>query len=221
MLNGMFEMVTLDEAIELLLFLNAKYPRHGRKYPVGLYIETKMYNFYKERGIDSAEKVIGTLQKYGLDSVEKSKDRIPIILECFEKESLQHMQSMGNDLPRIYLTKQKVTELLSQLPAIAKYSHGIGPKAALIFEQSQAVMKMAKLLNLEVHPWYVRDDFLEFTKTPQDENLLFFNTKVNGIFTEFPHMTVQVFEKEIIDQRAEEQLVDDLLLIEKIAETLF
>ena len=58
-------------------------------------------------------------------------------------------------------------------------------------------MKQSKELKLDVHPWYVRDDFLEFSKTPQDENLLFFNTGVNGIFTEFPHMTVQVYEREV------------------------
>lgn len=89
MLNGIFEFLTLEETIELMLEMNKNYPHVGRKYPVGLYIETKMYNFYKSKGIDSAEKVIGTLKKYGLDSVEKSQNTIPIILECFEKESLQ------------------------------------------------------------------------------------------------------------------------------------
>ena len=91
MLNGIFDFMTLDETVELMFKMNKEHPHVGRKYPVGLYIETKMYNFYKDRGFDSAEMVINTLKKHGLDSVEKSTNTIPIILECFEKESLQKM----------------------------------------------------------------------------------------------------------------------------------
>jgi hypothetical protein len=39
--------MTLEDVIELMLNLNKNFPRHdniGQK--VGLYIETKMYNFY-------------------------------------------------------------------------------------------------------------------------------------------------------------------------------
>jgi glycerophosphoryl diester phosphodiesterase len=61
----------------------------GRQYPIGLYIETKQYGFYKENyGIDIAEKVFENLKAYGLETVEKSEQKIPIILECFELESL-------------------------------------------------------------------------------------------------------------------------------------
>jgi hypothetical protein len=56
---------------------------------VGLYIETKMFNFYKNaRGVDIAELLFKNLEKYGLETAEKSNARLPIIVECFEKESL-------------------------------------------------------------------------------------------------------------------------------------
>ena len=47
-LDGIFSYVTLEEAIELVLDMNKKFPHHGSKtFPTGLYIETKMYEFYK------------------------------------------------------------------------------------------------------------------------------------------------------------------------------
>lgn len=44
-----------------------------------------------------------------------------------------------------------------------------------------------------IHPWYVRDEQLDFTKNPIDENGLFVYN-VDGLFTEYPHMTLNVFE---------------------------
>lgn len=70
-------------------------------------------------------------------------------------------------------------------------------------------MQLSKYLELDVHPWYVRDDFLEFTSSPQDENLLYFHAGVNGIFTEFPHMTVSVFEREVNQSSAELQFMQN------------
>jgi glycerophosphoryl diester phosphodiesterase len=45
-LNQEFEILTLEETIELLLQLNEDQPRNDLSMKVGLYIETKMYNFY-------------------------------------------------------------------------------------------------------------------------------------------------------------------------------
>jgi glycerophosphoryl diester phosphodiesterase len=88
--NGDFEMVTLEDTIELLLSLNANFPRKDLDMKVGLYIETKMYNFYLHTyGIDMAEQVFNTLKKYDIETVEKASKKLPIIIECFEPESLQ------------------------------------------------------------------------------------------------------------------------------------
>lgn len=38
--------MTLEETIELMLNMNANFPRKDLGEKVGLYIETKMYNFY-------------------------------------------------------------------------------------------------------------------------------------------------------------------------------
>ena len=76
--------MTLEDTIELLLSLNKNFPKHDRKHKVGLYIETKMYDFYLSRGIDHAQLLYNVLKKYDLETVEKASKKLPIIVECFE-----------------------------------------------------------------------------------------------------------------------------------------
>jgi glycerophosphoryl diester phosphodiesterase len=85
----------------MVLGWNADFPKTDREFKVGLYIETKMYGFYLENyGIDIAEKVYEILKKYDLDTVEKATEKMPIIIECFEKESLVKFGTLS-DLPLI------------------------------------------------------------------------------------------------------------------------
>jgi hypothetical protein len=44
-----------------------------------------------------------------------------------------------------------------------------------------------------VHPWTLKDDFLIHTTNPIKENMLYMNMGVDGIFTEFPHVSVATF----------------------------
>jgi len=148
--------MTLDETIKLMLDLNKNQPI-GRKFPVGLYIETKMYGFYKTNyGIDSAQLLFYKLKEYSLETIDKSKDVLPIIVECFELPSLQKFSTLS-DLPLIYLTKESEDTLLIKLPEVAKTAHGVGPKASLVVD-SPAVVNLSKSLQLDIHPWTVRDD---------------------------------------------------------------
>ena len=62
-----------------------------------------MFNFYnKTYGIDLAGQVFNTLKHYGIETVEKASAKLPIIMECFEKESLIRFSELS-DLPLIYL----------------------------------------------------------------------------------------------------------------------
>ena len=54
-MNDLFPMMTLEETIDLMYSMQKKNPTEGRSSPIGLYIETKMYEFYlKNYNIDSA-----------------------------------------------------------------------------------------------------------------------------------------------------------------------
>ena len=62
--------MTLEEVIELMLNLNTNFPRHDLSQKVGLYIETKMYNFYLNTyGRDLAQMLYDTLKKYDIETV--------------------------------------------------------------------------------------------------------------------------------------------------------
>jgi hypothetical protein len=83
-------MMTLEETIELMYSMQKMNPKVNRTSPVGLYIETKMYQYYLDNyQINSADMLFETLQKYNLETVDKCKDKIPIIFECYEPESLK------------------------------------------------------------------------------------------------------------------------------------
>jgi len=71
---------------------------------VGLYIETKNYGWYlKTYGLNLARMLFDTLSKFNLETVDKCKDVLPIIVECFEAPSLKYFGTLDSDLPLIYL----------------------------------------------------------------------------------------------------------------------
>ena len=81
--------MTLEETIDLMLNLYKTNPK-DRKYKIGLYIETKMFAFYKEQfNEDIAEKLYKVLEKYGIETIDKCTDKLPIIVECFEGDALK------------------------------------------------------------------------------------------------------------------------------------
>lgn len=88
-LNGIFDIMTLEETIDLMFQLQKERPFPHRKHKIGLYIETKMYEFYLQQfGEDIAVMLYKVLEKYNLHTIEKCQDVLPIIIECFEGQSL-------------------------------------------------------------------------------------------------------------------------------------
>ena len=80
-LNGKFNILTLEETIEMLLSLNANFPRNDREALVGLYIETKEYQFYIDNyGQNIAEMLFEVLKKYDIETSEKANKKLPIII---------------------------------------------------------------------------------------------------------------------------------------------
>jgi glycerophosphoryl diester phosphodiesterase len=54
-------------------------------------------------------------------------------------------------------------------------------------------MALARILGLKVHPWYIRDDFLTVGANAYEENRKFYEVGLDGVFTEYPHTTYQLF----------------------------
>ena len=131
------------------------------------------------------------MKKYDLHTIDKCKDVLPIIIECFEGQSLQHFATLS-DLPLIRLMNEyDGNEAAKLLPEIATYAHGIGPRESLIFYEE--FLKTAIDLKLEIHPWTLQDDMLKHLTNPIEENILYIQKHVTGMFVEFPHMTKEVY----------------------------
>ena len=194
----------MEETIELLLELNANFPRSDIDIKVGLYVETKMYNFYKDTyHEDIAQMVYETLKKYDIETVAKSQDKLPIIIECFEKESLQKFATLS-DLPLVYLLFWKNPNFPRyDLKEISEFAHGVGPQVeSVLFYEDETwqndtyhskFVEEAHANGLAVHPYTLKDDMLQWTANSIDEHLLYFNKQVDGIFTEFPHNTKAIY----------------------------
>lgn len=185
----------------MLFQMNADSPRHDLDKPVGLYIETKMYNFYLQvHEVDMAEKLYQTLRKYGLETVEQASARLPIIVECFEKESLWKFAELS-DLPLVYLMFSPITTSVTyDLEDISGFAHAVGPHQNWLFQNEtfnatapSRFVEECHRLELAVHPYSLQDDMLKWTTAPLDEHELFANKQVDGIFTEFPHLTKAAF----------------------------
>ena len=142
--------MTFDETIELMLGLYKSNPKN-RPWKIGLYVETKMWQFYMENyGENIAQMTYDVLRKYDLESIAKCENKLPIIIECFEGGSLMHFSNI-TDLPLIYLMNENYTTAMTMLPQIATYVHGIGPTQSLIFKPN--FMTLAHSLDLQVHPY--------------------------------------------------------------------
>jgi glycerophosphoryl diester phosphodiesterase len=177
--NAEFSMLTLEETIEMLLNMNANFPRKDIGMKVGLYIETKMYNFYKNvHGVDLADQVYETLKRYDLETIAKANAKLPIIIECFEKEALYRFAELS-DLPLVYLMFYNNPMVTYNLTEIATFAHGVGPKTDWLFNYDNETandtapskfIEECHRVGLAVHPYSLQDDMLRWTHTPLDEH---------------------------------------------------
>ena len=161
-----------------------------------------MYAFYKTRGLDISLAFFNVLQKYGLETIEKSTSKLPIIVESFELDSLKRFAELS-DLPLVYLMFWDNPLMTYNITEVAPFVHGVGPKSDWIFlyknDQWNATspsifVEEAHSLDLAVHPYTQQDDMPRWAKTPLDEHEIFINKKVDGLFTEFPHTTKAAFQ---------------------------
>ena len=79
------------------------------------------------------------------------------------------------------------------LTEVSTYAHGVGPDVVALLNDN--FLEKAKDAGLLVHPWYVRDEQLDYTNNPINENTMFITEyRVDGLFTEYPHMTLTTFD---------------------------
>ena len=81
------------------------------------------------------------------------------------------------------------------LKKVAHYAHAVGPSIIQLYKGDY--LKTAKVLELQVHPYFLRDDKLRYTNNPIEEHIYYLNHeyKIDGLQVEYPHTTFTIFEE--------------------------
>jgi len=200
-----FRVHTFSEEIELIQGLNKS---TGKS--VGLYPEIKSPAFHRDEGKDIASAALDVLSEYGYTS--QSDD---VFLQCFDPYELQRihadlMPAKEMDLLLIQLiaASEEYQSLLSAdgMKQLATFVDGIGPSALLLVEKDSTasgirttgLTAFAHAAGLKVHPYTFRrerDQMPPYAKDYDDLLTIFFDeVGVDGVFTDFPDLTVQFLE---------------------------
>lgn len=200
-----FRVHTFAEEIELVLGLNQSTGR-----AVGLYPEIKSPEFHREEGKDISSAVLDVLASYGFRDMDDL-----VYLQCFDPYELirirrELMPARGMQLPLVQLigTGPEFEPLLTAdgIQQISQYAVGIGPSMHLLVDRNSAagnpqltgLATAAKAAGLKVHPYTFRQERTQIPAYAENlEDLLdiFFNqVGVDGVFTDFPDVTVQFLE---------------------------
>ena len=198
-MDGTYEIPTLQEVIELALSLTAELGR-----PIGIYPETKHPAHHVEQGLDLEPTLIAALREAELVGEEP---KVPVFLQSFEAESLRRLAETG--LPLVYLmgTEEHWPHYTTPdgLAEVATFAHAIGPHKSLVIPtdgegnlgEPTDLVENAHEAGLLVHPFTFRSEnhFLPVNlRSGGDakdyggfatEYEAFFETGVDGVFSDF------------------------------------
>ncbi|WP_116246179.1 glycerophosphodiester phosphodiesterase family protein [Nocardiopsis sp. FIRDI 009] len=199
MMDGSYEIPTLDEVIELAFALTGELGR-----PIGIYPETKHPAYHVSQGLELEPTLIATLREAGLTGPEP---RVPVFLQSFEAESLRKLAE--TELPLVYLMGTEEHWLHYTTPdglaEVASFAHAIGPDKSLVIPTTEDgglgeptdLVANAHEAGLLVHPYTFRSENhflpeqLRSDGEPGDyggfaaEYEAFFEAGVDGVFTDF------------------------------------
>ena len=201
--DGMFEIATLEETIQLVRRCNRA---------VGLHLETKLprwTNSLPFMADTTFEKlVVEVLRRYGYH-----RKKHPVFLQSFDEESLLRLKTL-TDLPLVRLIENPLANLSdARLKEWSESFYGIGPwKVMIIPSYSLKTMYKTNLgeptdlvsrahrYGLKIHTYTMRneDAYLawDYNQDPVREYELFLSMRVDGYFTDFPETM-----KRVVDSR--------------------
>ncbi|MTJ07754.1 glycerophosphodiester phosphodiesterase [Anabaena sp. UHCC 0204] len=213
--NGMFAIPTFQEVIDLA---QQKSQAIGRN--IGIYPETKHPSYFKSIGLPLEETLLFNLQNINL----------PVFIQSFEVGNLQELSKKTN-LPLVQLINDSgkpydfvidndprtYTDLLNQqgLREIAEYAQAIGVNKNLLIPQdingkllsSTSLIIDAHVANLQVHLWTFRNEDvflpLDLKGNPDREYEMFFSLGIDGLFSDYPDMAVNIRNSRFLYQANE------------------
>ncbi|GAA5184080.1 glycerophosphodiester phosphodiesterase [Rugosimonospora acidiphila] len=204
--DGMFEVPTFQEILDLRTRLTAELDRE-----IGVYPETKHPTYFRELGLELEGPLVRALREAGLDRPDA-----PVFVQSFEAYNLREMYSdHGLRAPMIFLTCSSGTpyddprgyaEYTSPagLRELARFAAGIGPHKSQVIPclsdgtlgTPTSLVADAHAVGLAVHPYTFRaeNQFLPADYVVEggpnafgraiDEQVAFLRAGVDGLFTD-------------------------------------
>ena len=208
--DGKFEIPTLQEVIDLA---KLKSSETGRT--IGIYPETKHPTYFKSINLALEEPLVSLLNKNGY-----TKRNAPVFIQSFEVENLQQLNKM-TDLQLVQLLDEAEMQPYDfvvkgdsrtyadltapqELAKIAEYADGLGPYKRLILpvgedkrlKSATSLIEDAHAVGLKIHTWTFRkeEQYLapDYNKNSQAEYEQFFKLGIDGVFSDFPDIAVDV-----------------------------
>ena len=208
--DGSFEIPTLQEVIDL-----AKLKSNETGRIIGIYPETKHPTYFKSINLALEEPLVYLLHKNGY-----TKTNAPVFIQSFEVENIKQLNKM-TDLQLVQLLDEAEMQPYDfvvkgdsrtyadltapkELAKIAEYADGLGPYKRLILpvgedkrlKSATSLIKDAHAVGLKVHTWTFRkeEQYLapDYNKNAQAEYEQFFKLGIDGVFSDFPDIAVDV-----------------------------
>jgi glycerophosphoryl diester phosphodiesterase len=184
--NYLFPKITIDEALDWTISLNKKRIADGIPL-LGVYIELKHPSYFNSIGLPVENMLLKILKKRNIDTIKGASSICPIILQCFELESLKYL-SKYTDLPLVFLISSSDSAQYN----ISEYSlivSGVGPDIPFVFDRNGAptgFVQEAHRYGIAVHLWTIRDDVPFFGLNRKLTYSALASSQIDGVFDEFP-----------------------------------
>ncbi len=193
--NGLFQIPTLDEIVNLIQF---QYNKTGILY--GIFPELKHPSYFASMGFAMDDMLLDQLSGYDIFNPTNKSNSLanPIIIQCFEENTLISLKNK-TDIPLVLLTDSNSIWNQEYLTHISTFANAIGPnKKQLNLKKIQ----MAHDANLQVYPWTFRADSdigIRFNGSFEDEQLYYICCLgADGLFTEFPDRTRETINNLVV-----------------------
>jgi glycerophosphoryl diester phosphodiesterase len=200
-----FHLSTFEEELQLIRGLNRSTGR-----TVGIYPEIKQPRWHQDQGQDLSRAVVALLARYGYAAKSDG-----CWLQCFDYDEVRRLRHELNWRGNLVLLVggddargrgSNPVELLTPtgLRELAKTAEGLGPPISQIVTWTSVgerhvtnLTNLAHAANLVVHPYTMRLDGLPEGCASSDQlhEALFVAAGVDGVFTDFPDVTVQWLEQ--------------------------
>lgn len=194
--DNFFTIPTFDEIMAL-----AQSSFSSTNRTVGIYPELKHPSFFKSLGFAMEDMFLESLQKGGYqvtgdDVPHDLKQVVPVVIQCFEEETLKYLKTKTN-IPLIQLLNQHYKWTQENVNMLASYANGVGPEKSDFsnpsYKDGKAIVDMIHAAGLRMHPWTFRADMdiePKFKGDFNEQNIYFFCCLgIDGGFSEFPDRT--------------------------------